>query len=162
MPTHIKMVPNSDEIVIEMIDRIDENLSLPNEKFRLSQKIIFDFDRLNFINSMGLHKWSKWMLSFDSRQQFVLRNLRPDVVSKLNRIEGLLPPERTIESFYIVYECENCGHEEEQLLRRGKEYIEAVDGQDPKLLIASAINCDKCKEAMKPDAWLEHNLKFLK
>jgi anti-anti-sigma regulatory factor len=161
MPLNIIKNPLSDDYTIEMIGTVDEGTDFPTEKLRLSQRVVFDCEKLNHINSYGLQKWSIWMKSVDERQQFVLKSVRPRIVNMLNRIYQLLPKEHIVESFYVPYECEQCGHAEDQLVRRGREYIEAHNGQPAKLLLPVEINCDKCKSVMKTDIWPEHYLKFL-
>ncbi len=151
----------AEDYIIELSGDLDEKIGFPEKKFRLSQRIIFDCDNIKYMSSFAAQKWSSWMREQDPRQQFVFRLVRPRMVAIFNMIENYLPNESIVESFYIPYECESCSHEELLLVRRGREFVEALGDNSAKLLIPQEINCAKCKSGMKLGVWESKFLRFL-
>lgn len=161
MSLHLQFLPDGDDLTIELKGDIDENVVFPEQRVRLAQRIVFECRDLHHINSYGAQIWSKWMRAKDERQQFVFRHVPPRVVDLFNLIEGYLPLETVVESFFVPYECDNCHYEELLLARRGHEYIEAMNKQSAKLLLPTEINCPKCKHGMKLGVWESKYLRFL-
>jgi hypothetical protein len=149
MPTQLRSNPTDEEVIIELYGNFDESVTFPKDKFRLSQRIIFDCGGVEHINSHSIQTWMIWMRQFDSRQQFVFKNVPQRVVDIINMVDEFLPPESTVESFFIPYECEKCAHEEFILVHRGKEFIERTVKSKAKMMFTKELNCPKCKSAMK-------------
>jgi anti-anti-sigma regulatory factor len=150
-----------EDIVVTLSGQLGEDTEFPKLNTRLSQRVILECDKISHLSSFAGQSWSNWMHKFDSRQQFVFRGVPPRVVDIFNLIEGFLPLEATIESFFVPYECETCGNEEDFLVKRGKDYLEAMNGEPAKLLFPTEINCQKCKNAMRLGVWKEKFLRFL-
>ena len=161
MPIQLISPDTAEDYIIEMSGDLGDDVEFPNKKFRLSQRIIFNCENLRHLSSFAMQKWSRWMKSQDTRQQFVFRMVPPRTIDIFNMIDGYLPDESIIESFYVPYECESCGHEELLLARRGREFVEALGHNAPKLLLPQEINCPKCKSGMKLGVWEAKFLRFL-
>lgn len=161
MPITLNSPDTAEDYILEVSGDLDESITLPTKKFRLSQRIIFNCEKAAHISSYAAQTWSRWMHTQDQRQQFVFRAVSPRIVDLFNLIEGFLPQEAVIESFYVPYECEACSHEELLLARRGREFIEALGDQPAKLLLPQEINCPKCKSGMKLGVWESKYLRFL-
>jgi Zn ribbon nucleic-acid-binding protein len=153
--------PADDDVNVKLSGNLDETTKFPNIKPRLSQRIVLDCQGLDHMSSYAAQQWALWMRSFDQRQQFVLRNLPPRTVDLINMVEDFLPKETTIETFYIPYECADCGYEELQLATRGRDFLEAQPGQAAVLRFAKEINCPKCKNVMNLGVWEHKYLRFL-
>lgn len=161
MPLHVVSKSSDEDLIIELSGDLDETVKFPQMKVRLSSRIIFNCRELGHMNSMGAQIWSKWMGGFDQRQQFVFREVPPRVIDMFNLVKGILPKESTIESFYVPYECNSCGNEENLLVIRGKDYVESMNGQKANLLFPTEINCSKCKNSMRLGVWESKFLRFL-
>jgi hypothetical protein len=153
--------PHGDDIEIQLSGSISTDADFPQLRARLSQRIVFDCDGLEVLTPVGATAWSHWMRAFDERQQFVFRFLHERVVRVFSQINGFLPRESTIESFYVPYQCESCNHEDELLARRGKEYIEAVGGHPARLNMPATLNCQHCKNQMNLGVWESKYFRFL-
>jgi anti-anti-sigma regulatory factor len=161
MAITIKSSLDAEDFLLELSGHLDESVEFPDVTLRLSQRVIIDCKTVSHINSYAAQMWSKWMKDKDPRQQFVFRNIPPRIVNKFNLIDGFLPSESTIESFYVPYECDNCEHEELVLAERGRDFIESQNENPAKLLLAEEINCPKCKSGMKLGIWETKYLRFL-
>lgn len=149
MPTKLRSEPTDEDVLIELYGHFDESVTFPKAKFRLSQRILLDCGGIQHINSHSIQTWMIWMRQFDSRQQFVFKNVPQRVVDIINMVDEFLPLESTVESFYVPYECDKCAHEEFVLVHRGKEFIERTEKSPAKMLFAKELNCPQCKSAMK-------------
>jgi hypothetical protein len=149
-----------EDIKIKFTRDLDESAQFPVLKVRLSQRIIFDCHQLNTTSSYGLQKWIEWMRSYDSRIQFIFRGCRDRIINALNSVEGFAPAEMVVESFYMPFLCHHCGHEEEILLTRGKDYIEALD-ENARFLAPDMMNCPRCREPMEVAVLEKKYLQFL-
>ena len=162
MTIDIKTPESADDFVIELSDDLNETMELPKIKFRLSQRIIFVCEGVRYINSEAIQIWTGWMNSLDERQQIVFEGVPPRIVDYFNMMEGFLPKATTVESFFVPYECEKCGHEELFLAHRGKDYVDSVGGNDAQINLPKILNCSMCKSGMEISVWEEKYLKFLK
>lgn len=149
------------DVELILADRIEDTDEFPKVQVRLAQRIVFDCRNLKFVSSYGAQKWSLWMRSFDPRQQFVFREVPERTVDIFNLLLNFLPANRTIESFYVPYQCDSCNHEDVLLARRGKEYIEAVDVNPAKVNVPENINCQACKGQMTLGVWKSKYFRFL-
>lgn len=162
MTIQIKSDPSDEDCVIELSGDFNGSVGFIEVNPRLSQRLILDCDKVGFIDSMAAQNWSAWLKSFDSRQQFCFRHVRPNLIRLFNSIFEYLPSETTVESFYVPYACERCESEEAILVRRGKEYVEGVGESLPKLLLPEEINCMSCKDGGMKLAVVESQyLRFL-
>lgn len=151
----------SEDVIIRFGPRLDESDHFPDIKVRLSQQVIFDCDKLINVSSAAMQNWILWMRRLDPRTQFVFTHCRRKVVDMINSTQGFWPPDAKVESFYFPFICENCEHEEEVLLVRGKDYIESVDGKPARFLATKTLNCGKCRETMEVAVLEDLFLQFL-
>jgi hypothetical protein len=161
MPVQLLSNLSEEDVVIGLTGDLLEKEKFPEMKLRLSQRVVMDCEGLRHISSYAIMQWSRWMKSFDPRQQFVFRNLPPRAVDILNLVDDFLPTECTIENFYVPYECQSCDHEELYLARRGKEYLETQAEKAAILRLPTEINCPKCKNGMTMGVWQSKFLRFL-
>lgn len=152
---------SSEDVIIRFGQRLDEFDHFPDIKVRLSQQVVFNCDQLTTVSSAAMQNWILWMRRQDPRVQFVFTHCRRKVVEMINAIQGFWPPDAKVESFYFPFICENCEHEEEILLERGKDYIESLDGQPARFLVTKTLNCGKCRETMEVAVIEKMYLQFL-
>ena len=151
---------HGEDIQIKFTHHLDESVQFPVLKVRFSQQIIFDCHNLKTVSSYGLQKWITWMRSFDPRIQFVFSGCHSRIVDAFNSVAGFAPQETVVESFYLPFLCHHCGHEEEILLKRGKDYIETLE-EKARFLAPDMMNCPKCREPMEVAILEKKYLQFL-
>jgi len=161
MMVQLKSGPADEDVIIELSGPLDEKIQFPDLSVRLRQRVIFECEKIEHVSSFAAQRWSVWMKSKDERQQFVFRKVPVRVIDLFNMVDGYLPPEVVVESFFVPYECAHCEHEEHVLARRGREYVEAAGGHKARILLPEEMNCPKCKNGMKLGAWEDKYLRFL-
>ena len=138
-----------EDIVLRMPVTVDERVEFPKERPFLRSRIIFDCVNTKLVNSMGTSLWIEWMRRNDRRQQYVFRNCPRKIVEMMSYMPDFLPQEYTVESFFAPYECLSCGFEGLELNMRGKDFLEAQNGNEPTVKVASELNCPKCTGKME-------------
>ena len=113
-----------EDYIIAFTDTVGDDVEFPTTQPKISSRIVFDCGELRHISSYAIQKWSRWMMNFNPRQQFVFRKLPERLVNLFNQVKGLLPKEYIIESFSVLYFCDSCGNEETYLAERGKDFLE--------------------------------------
>jgi hypothetical protein len=161
MPVELKTTLLSEDVVLELTGYLDESVKFPNVSLRLSQRMIFECDGLVHVSSAAAQDWAKWIRHFSVDQQYVFRKVRPRVMHLFNVFTGFLPKHTVMESFYMPYECEKCGHEETWLAERGRDYLEAVGETPARVRFSKEINCSKCRGRMTLGFWEKIYLQFL-
>jgi len=98
---------------------------------------------------MGASEWIRWLRKNDKRQQYVFRNCPRKIVEMMSYMPDFLPYDYTVESFYSPYECLSCGFEDLELSMRGKDFLEAQNGEPAQVKVPSELNCPKCTGKME-------------
>lgn len=161
MPVVLKSNEFEEDQVVELSGHLDETDKFPDLKTRLSQRVIFECEKLVHVSSAAAQTWVRWMRSKPSDQQYVFRFVKPRIMHLFNVFTGFLPQQTTMESFYLPYECEKCAHEEHWLAVRGRDYIESLGDKPARMQFAKEINCSKCKGRMTLGFWEDKYLQFL-
>ena len=91
---------------------LDEHFKFPDSvSLDGIKEAIFDFDKVHFINSMGIKKWIVFLKQFEDRPEIkvVLKNCRRIIVDQINLIAGFVPENGQVESVYVPIYCDQCG-----------------------------------------------------
>jgi hypothetical protein len=154
-------IQNADDFIITLPPIIDEQTEFPEKKPRLSQRVIFDCAEISVVNSFGMHKWIIWMRGLNANAEFHFRNCHRKVIDMINAVEGFIPENSVVDSFFMPYNCEKCDGEDSVLLTRGKEFVENTPGQKSRLLYPNQLNCPKCRNSMDVAVLENMFLRFL-
>lgn len=88
---------------------VDEESVFPNAA-EIQGKVVMDFDKITSINSVGIRSWLQWFAQF-SGAHFTFKNCPVALVMQMNMVEGFLPENTKVESFYVPFYCESCDKE---------------------------------------------------
>lgn len=123
-----------------------------------------DFDGVNFINSVGINTWLKWITTLKSNQPSIVVHFHKcpkAIVDQVNSIKGFLPGGGLVESFYMPFYDEENDKVHNVLLVRGTDYQEKAGGQEGWVKIPK-VNTPGANTEMQPDVVTERYLKFIK
>jgi hypothetical protein len=134
---------------------LDENCQLPDMSKGYQGRLIIDLGGLTALNSLGCRKWVLWIKEITSKNGGFLRNCSPNVINQINVLSGFVPELMKVESFYVPYACEKCGHEERILLTRGQEF------GPKKISVADKMPCHKCGGTMEMDVVKDRYFNFV-
>jgi hypothetical protein len=106
------------------------------------------------INSCGIREWIKWMGT--SKAAPVEYHQCPKIiVDQINMVQGFLPAQGRVMSFYVPFYSDDSGTEKNVLFTLGKEYTEQGLGEPP------AVK-DEDGNSMEMDVVEAKYFKFLK
>ncbi len=127
-----------------------------------AKEIIIDFEKISYINSIGVKNWIFWMGRFPQNAIFRFKNCPSAIVNQVNMVKGFLPDKGTVESFSIPYFCETCSKEEIFIARRGVDFEFSKATESSWNKIPESRSCSKCGGEMEMDIVPEKYFAFLK
>jgi hypothetical protein len=101
---------------------IDEDADFKDLSVAGFDAIDIDLNDLKSINSCGIREWIKW-LSGNSSAEIKFNNCPKVIVDQINMVDGFLPKNASVKSFFVPYFNEELGSEKSVLYREGSEFI---------------------------------------
>lgn len=123
MKSSVTLKPDGDKIVVKIHGVIDEEIKLANESLATAKSIDFDFSEVKGINSCGIREWIRWISPFPNTKM-VYKNCPKVIVDQINMVDGFLPSNALVESFYVPYYSDELEEEKHVLFTYGKEFSE--------------------------------------
>lgn len=158
----VKTTQNGTECMIHISGAIDDQIRFPVIEFGQARTAILELGGVKMLNSMGLRSWIEWIKGFKDRVQLVFRNCPRSAVDQMNILQGFLPRGSVVESFIIPYHCESCGHTEDYLATRGRDFMEATVDVKEGVVVKPAHPCLVCGQEAKWDIIPAKYFAFLK
>lgn len=100
---------------------IDEDADFKDHAVAGFDNVEIDLVQLQSINSCGIREWIKW-LSANTSGKIQFHNCPKVIVDQINMVEGFLPKNAEVKSFFVPYFNEEFGSEKNILYRDGSEY----------------------------------------
>lgn len=150
----VKMNKANEKLSVQMSGTIDEDVDFQQYNLGGSQVVDLDLKGILSINSCGIREWIKWV-STGSGAKIIYSNCPKVIVDQINMVDGFLPANATVSSFFVPYYNESSGSEKNILFRNGHEF---KDGQ----LLPPAEVKDETGEAMEMDVIESKYFKFIK
>jgi len=125
----------TDQKRVKISGVIDEFSSFAEVFNRNPTEIWIDFSGVTRINSSGIREWVQAVLGSSARLH--MENCSAVMVDQFSMIPEFIGKNGVVESFFIHYLCDSCGHEEKKLTIVGKDinpgdpYREALDEACP-------------------------------
>lgn len=139
---------------------ISEKTELFSHDVRRAKNLTIDMQRVTFINSIGVKNWILWMTSVPQSCKILLRNCPFVIISQINMVNGFLPSQARVQSFYAPY-VNDDGDEIERLLIRGVDYEYAEDGKPAMKAFLEPYEDPSKKQTFEPDFIPDKITKFL-
>lgn len=158
----VRKEKTDDGCILFLSGPINENSDLSKITFEESKVVYLDLSQVKHINSMGLRQWVVWVKGFKDRHHLVFRFCPRPVVDQINILQGFLPSGAVVESFFVPFSCPSCGHEEDVLLHRGRDYMEGSVDLKEGLTLDQNRPCGKCQKPMELDVVYPKYFNFLK
>jgi hypothetical protein len=111
------------------------------------KKCILDLGDVTLINSCGIRDWSIFLRALKAEREVVFDRCTDEIVRTMNMVTNFyyrLP----VRSVYRAYGCENCGHEQVEHLKEGKDF---AAGAVPHNAPVKCNSCGQATEAFEPD-----------
>jgi anti-anti-sigma regulatory factor len=152
----------TEHTVLSFAGEIDEDSDFSGIEVGKSASLVIDLDGVTSVNSAGLRSWVRWIKSLTTPRDMVFRHCRRSIVEQMNILQGFLRPGSKIESFYVPYHCEKCGHEEDRLARLHQDYTQGLVDHPEQVRLPARVKCPKCDGALEWDVIEAKYFRFLK
>lgn len=116
-----------DALVLQMSGSIDEDTVFPQLQ-QASPKVVMDLENVKSINSCGIREWVKWVTPISSGSQIFFQRCPKVIVDQMNMVEGFLPQNAIVDSFYVPYFCDDNDLDKIVLVQRGNEFQHTGQG----------------------------------
>lgn len=117
----VKSENAGDKLVLHMAGTIDEDADFSKVAIAGSPQVELDLEQLKSINSCGIREWIKW-IGQASTAKIDLINCPKVIVDQINMVDGFLPANGKVQSFYVPYYNDEAGSEKNVLFRYGNEF----------------------------------------
>lgn len=121
----VKMDKAGEILKVVMAGSIDEDADFTQFSLAGVSRIDIDMTGLKSINSCGIREWIKWLSSAPASK--ITFNQCPKViVDQINMVDGFLPTNAKVESFFVPYYNDDSGAEKNVLFRYGNEFSDSA------------------------------------
>ncbi len=124
--------------------------------------ILLDLDKVTFLNSCGLRSWILWIKEVPRDILKIFKKCPPMVVEQMSVLDGFVPQNSIIESFYIPYYCEDCDVDAKYLALRGEDFVGASVDSESEVALRDNMICPDCNKEMDLDILPQKYFKFLR
>lgn len=104
---------------------IDEDVNFAHIEIVNTPEIRFELAGIKSINSCGIREWIKW-LNTNKAAKIHFENCPKIIIDQINMVDGFLPKNATVESFFVPYYNDDNGTEKNILFRLGSEFSPGV------------------------------------
>lgn len=119
----LKMDKSADSAKITLSGIIDEDVDFNEYSLNGLNQMEFDLNGVKSINSCGIREWIKW-LGTNSKAKMTYVNCPKIIIDQINMVDGFLPTNGKVLSFYVPYYNDESGTEKNVLFRHGTEFTE--------------------------------------
>lgn len=151
---NIQVDKSGDTWKVRVAGSIDEDADFAPFALNGAKQIEFYLGQVKSINSCGIREWIKWVGTAGGVE--VLYHECPKIiVDQINMVQGFLPAQGKVVSFYVPYYSEESSSEKSVLFRNGQEF-------DTSGNIRSPVVKDDSGHEMEMDVVEAKYFKFLK
>lgn len=160
--SQFKIFSSDGECKVQMAGSINESTDFSEIDLADAKIVILDLEDVKNLNSMGLRNWVSWVKTFRAKVQIYFRKCSRPVVDQMNILQGFLPMNAVVESFFVPYCCKACDHEENYLATRGKDFMEGTVDAREGMVMPESKPCPVCGGQMEWDLVPAKYFGFLK
>lgn len=149
----LKIEKNADSAKITIAGIIDEDVDFNEYSLSGLNRIELNLNDLKSINSCGVREWIRWLGS-NSQAKMTYVNCPKIIIDQINMVDGFLPSNGKVLSFYVPYYNDETGTEKNVLFNYGTEFTD--DSVNPPEKVV-----DEAGNAMEMDVIESKYFKFL-
>ena len=117
----LQIQKNGDQFTVVIAGKIDEDADFAPHALTGASSVTINFENVQTINSCGIRELIKWTKTAGSAH-YVYQKCPKVIVDQINMVDGFLPTNGTVESFFVPYYNEDSGTEKNILFQKGKEF----------------------------------------
>ena len=145
-----------DSVSLKLAGPIDEDANFPNIDLSSFKEITFDFLSVTAINSCGIREWIRWIGNIKPDSKVTYVNCPKVIIDQVNMVDGFLPVNAKIASFFVPYFCESCDNLDTKI------YSDPSGIASGAVKVPPQVPCSKCKQPAEIDVIETKYFKFLK
>lgn len=111
------------ETLISLGGVIDEDADFSQLNVAGAEKVSVDFGGVKSINSCGIREWMKWIALLKTVEVNYVKCPKV-IIDQINMVDGFLPTNAKVRSFYVPYFSEATGFEKNVLFQYGVDFKE--------------------------------------
>lgn len=115
--------------VVTLSGIIDEDVDFSQFSIAGKPAVKLKLSGVKSINSCGIREWIKWITANTGKIELV--ECPKVIVDQVNMVDGFLPQNALVSSFYVPYYNDDSGSEKNVLYTFGKEYNQSGLVQSP-------------------------------
>ena len=119
----VKMNKAADKLTVQMAGTIDEDVDFSQFNLQGNPAVEVELSNIKSINSCGIREWIKWM-STAPAASITFNECPKVIVDQINMVDGFLPANAKVQSFFVPYYNDESGSEKNVLFRLGTEFTE--------------------------------------
>ncbi len=119
----VKMNKGAEKLTVQLNGTIDEDVDFSQFNLSDNGQVELELEGVKSINSCGIREWIKWVSSAPSAQ-IVYKNCPKVIVDQINMVDGFLPSNGKVQSFFVPYYNDDAGSEKNVLFSFGQEFSE--------------------------------------
>jgi hypothetical protein len=120
----IKVEKSGANFKVEVAGTIDEDVDFNVYSLSGAQAIDMNLGNVKSINSCGIREWIKWINTVGPAQ-VTYRECPKVIVDQINMVQGFLPANGKVTSFYVPFYNDESGSEKNILFKLGEQYDDA-------------------------------------
>lgn len=120
----VKTQKTGTKLNLTMGGTIDEDADFTQLSLAGASEIDLDLGTLKSINSCGIREWIKWMGTAPAAK-ISFTQCPKVIVDQINMVDGFLPGNAKVVSFFVPYYNDESGSEKNVLFRFGTEFTES-------------------------------------
>ena len=108
---HVEITESQKEVEYRFRGDVDENFRQKEFPRIKKERIIFHLEDVKNFNSIGLREWIFLLRDVSALGHLVFRRCSVTIVDQINMVDGFLPSNAKVQSFYVPYYNEESGAE---------------------------------------------------
>ena len=121
----IEVVKPGPDAEIKISGMINEDFCFEGMDWSTVKTLKVDLEQVKSINSCGIREWIKWLKQLESAQ-IELYHCPKIIIDQVNMVQGFLPKNARVCSFYVPFYNEDFGSEKNILLEYGKDFDDKI------------------------------------
>ena len=118
--------------LLSLMGAIDEDVDFSKVTVTGNDVLQLNLNQVKSINSCGIREWMKWISGMGTQFREIQFVECPKViVDQINMVQGFLPTNGRVSSFYVPFYSEESEEEKSILYSVGKEFQESGDFEHP-------------------------------
>jgi hypothetical protein len=119
----VKINKSGAKLNVNIGGTIDEDVDFNQYSLADAQEIDLELGSIKSINSCGIREWIKWMAT-NKNAKISFNSCPKVIVDQINMVDGFLPTNGKVNSFFVPYFNDDSGSEKNVLFRYGTEFSE--------------------------------------